>query len=75
MSIPSRELIEQVTSLEDSFFLLRVLKPFYRACTELLIGSLAHPTITKNVFLFIRGGTVHQVTQVWMEKDLLITIP
>jgi hypothetical protein len=54
MSIPSRGLIEQVTSLEDRFFHLRVLKPFYRACTELLIGSLAHPTIIKNVFLFIR---------------------
>jgi hypothetical protein len=71
---PIARLIEQVTGLEDRFFHLRVVKPFYRACTELLIGSLAHPTLTKNVFLFIRGGTSSQ-DKSQAEKGLRITIP
>jgi hypothetical protein len=71
---PIARLIEQVTGLEDRFFHLRVVKPFYRACTELLIGSIAHPTLTRMFFFSFEAA--HQVrTRVKMEMGLRITIP
>src|SRR5258708_5030352 len=47
ISVPLCGLIKQVTSLDDSFFHLSLVKRFHRASTKLLAGSPAHPTETK----------------------------
>ena len=70
MSIPSRRLINQVTSLDNSFFYLRLVKFFHRACTELLTGGLAHPKMIKEYFFPFETG--HRLG---MRKRLRITVP
>ena len=67
IAVPSRGLSKQVTSLEDSFFSLRLVKPFHGACTEFFIGNLAHPTVTEGLLL-----AVHRVR---MRTGLRIGIP
>src|SRR6266403_5104027 len=66
MSVPLGGLSKQITSLEDSFFHLRLIKLFHRACTKPFIGGLAHPTITE---VFFGSSTSSQD-----EESLRITI-
>jgi hypothetical protein len=55
MSIQSRRSIKQVTSLNNGFFHLRLVKFLHRACTELLAGSLAYPTVARLFFFSIEA--------------------
>ena len=60
MSTPLGGLSKQITSLKDSFFRLRLIKLFHRACTKSFIGGLAHPTITEVIYFLIARGTSSQ---------------